>query len=155
MYSDPKKKAEYNKGWRIRNRERYNRMQAERKRIYRALNPDYQRPTKEQSNRATRKYVKKIKPLKQQLVSEFKKAGCCLCREMDPVCLDAHHVNPVDKIRAIANMLNTSYTVERLARELSKCVCVCKNCHARLHAKTVSLPISLVAQIPEPKCLTA
>jgi hypothetical protein len=55
------------------------------------------------------------------------------CDEDDPVALDFHHVDGTVKSDNVSNM----YTAEpvRFIAEISKCVLLCKNCHAKLHAK--------------------
>jgi hypothetical protein len=32
------------------------------------------------------------------------------------------------------------YVVSTLKRELKKCVCLCHNCHSKVHAKLIELP---------------
>jgi hypothetical protein len=67
----------------------------------------------------------------------YKKLGakCSVegCEEDDPVALDFHHVDGTTKSDNVSNM----YTAEpvRFIAEIEKCVPICKNCHAKLHAK--------------------
>ena len=56
--------------------------------------------------------------------------GCCLCDEDDPCCLDCHHLG--DKSDEVAYLVSKK-TIKRLVVELNKCVCVCSNCHRKLH----------------------
>ena len=67
-----------------------------------------------------------------QLIEDFRKNGCGRCSEKDPCCLTAHHVDPTQKdfLVSRAKRINP----ERVRRELSKCLCLCMNCHAKLHA---------------------
>jgi hypothetical protein len=72
-----------------------------------------------------------------EIVAEFRSNGCMLCLERESCVLDAHHVDPT------AKEFNISFrwkTEESLRTELAKCVCLCKNCHAKVHAGIVSLP---------------
>lgn len=63
----------------------------------------------------------------------FKKSGCVFCPETDVVCLDAHHRDPREKEFSIGESLN-AVSRARFKKELAKCVCVCSNCHRKLHA---------------------
>ncbi len=67
-------------------------------------------------------------------------AGCCLCKESDPVCLDFHHQIKQDKDASISAMINSHKRWADISREIAKCVVVCANCHRKIHAGTVVLP---------------
>lgn len=63
----------------------------------------------------------------------FKKTlECCHCGEAAPYCLDFHHVDGADKQFSVAN--HTQINWGTLVRELEKCVCLCSNCHRKVHA---------------------
>lgn len=69
------------------------------------------------------------------LLAEFKARGCLYCDEREPVCLDAHHRDPTTKRYAIADAGTWGErATKQFAAELAKCDCVCRNCHAKLHA---------------------
>lgn len=68
----------------------------------------------------------------QRLVTKFKEAGCLLCQEKDPCCLDAHHIDETQKNFNIS--MGQDKTAQEMEEELKKCVCVCANCHRKLHA---------------------
>lgn len=71
------------------------------------------------------------------LVNSIKEeTGCALCDEGDPCCLDFHHVND-DKDREVAYLV-VAKNLTRLIREINKCVCVCANCHRKIHAGKLS-----------------
>jgi hypothetical protein len=70
-------------------------------------------------------------------VQELKRSlGCRYCPENEPVALDFHHVSGV-KEGHIANLVSGSFDIERLHRELEKCIVVCANCHRKLHAGVI------------------
>lgn len=71
-----------------------------------------------------------------RLIKEQQK--CLLCTESDPVCIDFHHLSPASKRRALVDSLRCSFT--RFIEEASKCVCLCANCHRKLHAGHLKLP---------------
>lgn len=86
-----------------------------------------------------------------ELLLETKRLnGCCLCEEQEPCCLDFHHLNPDEKKFTIAEAksgLKTAWTT--IATELSKCVCLCANCHRKVHAGLVQVNNTQVCKLPE------
>lgn len=83
-------------------------------------------------------YEKKARKKFQDKFNEFKEQlGCSICLEKDPCCLDFHHIDGKDK--------NVSYFVgsksmKKLSEEIVKCICVCANCHRKIHAKKIIPP---------------
>ena len=68
------------------------------------------------------------------------KGGCCEVCGYDKCneALHFHHINPEDKSFGIAaNGINRSW--EKVKKELDKCIMVCANCHAEIHAGFVEL----------------
>jgi hypothetical protein len=76
----------------------------------------------------------------QSLISQAKAGGCIVCSEKEPCCLGFHHLDPSTKEFDIGNAYQRRISPNRLARELAKCVCLCHNCHAKLHAGLINLP---------------
>jgi hypothetical protein len=76
-------------------------------------------------------YRARMKLITDALLAEFRKDGCKYCGEKHPVCLDSHHVDPTEKEGHISQL---TYAPKKLAAELAKCICVCANCHRKLHA---------------------
>jgi hypothetical protein len=68
------------------------------------------------------------------MISGFKSGGCACCNETAECCLVAHHLDPVAKELTIGLATSKLMGRKRLAAELAKCVCVCANCHAKIHA---------------------
>lgn len=64
--------------------------------------------------------------------------GCTFCDENEPVCLDLHHLNPDEKDFEIGTA--SGYSWNRIFEEVEKCIVVCKNCHAKLHAGIIKAP---------------
>lgn len=56
---------------------------------------------------------------------------CCYCPETFYACLEFHHVDAKQKDFNPSDL--HSYTANALVRELNKCVCVCANCHRKIH----------------------
>lgn len=72
-------------------------------------------------------------------VAVFRSEGCAYCGEMDACCLVAHHLDPTKKDFNIGQAKRLFVTLPELKRELRKCVCLCANCHAKVHAGRITL----------------
>lgn len=62
--------------------------------------------------------------------------GCSVCNEDEPICLDLHHLTSTDKENEVANMVR-KVSWKTLMTEVNKCIVVCRNCHAKIHAKLI------------------
>ena len=58
--------------------------------------------------------------------------SCERCGESDTIVLEWHHVDPSKKDMSVADML-TRRGKKTILEEIDKCVCLCANCHRRLH----------------------
>ena len=56
---------------------------------------------------------------------------CKYCGIDDYDIFDFHHVNSNEKEEKLATLI--SYSHERFKKELDKCICLCANCHQKLH----------------------
>ena len=65
------------------------------------------------------------------------KTPCIICGESDPCCIDFRHINPAEKEFTISKRLGISK--EKILKEVSKCVCVCSNCHRKIHFGSINL----------------
>lgn len=80
-----------------------------------------------------REYRHRRYPVNRALVAAFRANGCSRCPEKDPVCLDAHHAQADKDVPiSVAVFSRTPY---QLTAELKKCICLCRNCHAKEHAR--------------------
>lgn len=78
---------------------------------------------------------------KAEIISRFKEGKRCLfCEENTPVCLDFHHTDPSTKETTLANLIHRGYSIERIEREVKKCVLICSNCHRKVHAGLLTVP---------------
>lgn len=76
------------------------------------------------------KYYKQNK----EIVDKYK-TKCCICGEDTKCCLEFHHLGI--KHFSISNSLN-KVTPEQLINELENyTICICKNCHSKLHNKLI------------------
>jgi hypothetical protein len=64
------------------------------------------------------------------IMAEHKLNNPCACGESEPVALAFHHKG--NKDFGIAE--SRSLSVERIKEEIAKCIVVCHNCHAKIHA---------------------
>ena len=65
--------------------------------------------------------------------------GCLLCGESRAFALDFHHKDPKKKIATVSS-LACKMSKKKAEVEIGKCVVLCRNCHAGVHAKALSLP---------------
>lgn len=76
-----------------------------------------------------------------ELVSfvESLKTNCCKCGEDRPWVIQFHHINPKDKRFSISQCGTRSK--DSIRKEISKCVCLCSNCHDEFHYFFGNTPI--------------
>ena len=68
--------------------------------------------------------------------SSYKKTlSCNICGENRHWVLDFHHIDPIQKNFNIGEKWNTGYSINRIKKEIEKCICVCANCHRDIHYK--------------------
>jgi hypothetical protein len=88
----------------------------------------------------------------QKLIADFKSAGCQApnCSEKERCCLTAHHLDPKKKEFSLFRAASTGISAKRVEAELVKCLCLCMNCHAKVHAGKIRIAgwSSLVAREP-------
>lgn len=58
--------------------------------------------------------------------------GCKFCPELEPVCLELHHLDPSVKEADPSTYAAKSFAAFLI--EAAKCVVVCANCHRKVHA---------------------
>lgn len=76
---------------------------------------------------------------------ESLKTECCKCGEDRPWVIQFHHVNPSEKEFNISS----SGTRSRAAiwKEVSKCVCLCSNCHDEFHHFFGNRPVDPIGSL--------
>ncbi len=80
-----------------------------------------------------------------EVIEAARAGGCRCCDELESACLVFHHLR--DKEFAIADARRKLVSVATLEAELAKCVVLCANCHAKLHAGLIELAN---AEMPTP-----
>lgn len=67
-------------------------------------------------------------------LKEFKKGlKCERCGENHIACLDFHHVDKNTKEGAVSQLANSG--LNKLLKEIDKCIVLCANCHRKEHYK--------------------
>lgn len=90
------------------------------------------------------KQKKAVAERKRRLYSKYKEykesLSCKHCGENNSVCLDFHHRDPSEKEASIAHMVTANgWCWERMMKEMKKCDVLCKNCHAKEHARLAQM----------------
>jgi hypothetical protein len=57
---------------------------------------------------------------------------CAHCGAFDVAFMDWHHTDPSTKVASV-NRLKRDSTLEAALAEIEKCICLCSNCHRKLH----------------------
>jgi transcription elongation factor Elf1 len=103
-YKDPEKRRECRRRWYANNKE----------------------SEKEHVNR-------RKKQIRAWFVEYKSKLKCSKCGENHPATIDFHHKTRNEKEFNIAFMSYFGYSIERIKKEISKCIILCANCHRKLH----------------------
>jgi hypothetical protein len=86
------------------------------------------------------KRIRRIRNLVQLMILDFKRKGCAICAEPEICCLTAHHRLGVEKKFNIGSAKKQRIHPDKVAAELDKCICLCLNCHAKIHAGILEEP---------------
>jgi hypothetical protein len=65
--------------------------------------------------------------------------SCQICGESCSTVLDFHHLDPKMKIDNISRLVATDKPMVVILAEIAKCVCLCRNCYAKVHAGLLKL----------------
>lgn len=77
------------------------------------------------SNNEMERYYQK------QAFIDGKKTPCAKCGESRIRCISFHHINPTEKEFTIGKLMKSNFNV--IEQEISKCICLCLNCHHEFH----------------------
>ena len=58
---------------------------------------------------------------------------CVDCSQRHPATLHFHHLNSEDKVFSISYAANRGFSLDRIKKEIDKCIVLCANCHAIRH----------------------
>lgn len=62
------------------------------------------------------------------------RSSCYACTENHPAVLEFHHVRAEDKKGTLSHLARKGASLKHLEDELAKCVCLCSNCHKKVHS---------------------
>jgi hypothetical protein len=71
--------------------------------------------------------------LKQQYDEIKSQAKCEICGFSDWRALQYHHVDKNNKTLEVSNMVYRGFAMDKIIKEMSKCKCICANCHQIHH----------------------
>ena len=74
---------------------------------------------------------KNLNEIKEWYILYMQDKSCSNCGTDDPDVLCWHHIK--GKTHTISKMVTSGYSVKNILLELKKCVCLCCNCHVKLH----------------------
>ncbi len=100
-----------------------------------SADPAYRAAHKARVKETKRKYYIRV----DEILLAFRKDGCRLCPEKEHCCLSAHHLG--DKDFNISYAAGRGISIKRILAELTKCICLCENCHRKVHAGLLVAPI--------------
>lgn len=83
------------------------------------------------NNQEWRKQYSKTRYMSQKQLINSVKRYCLICGFRDKPSLVFHHRDPKEKSFTIGTTLSTK--LERLQKEIAKCVVLCANCHHKFH----------------------
>ena len=73
-----------------------------------------------------------------EILVEYKGSKCFICGyNKCNKALEFHHLDPNEKEFVIGH--NRSFSIEKLKKEVDKCIMVCSNCHKEIHAGIIQL----------------
>lgn len=63
--------------------------------------------------------------------------GCHFCGEGEVAALQFHHIDPQEKLFGISDAWKGGWSMADFVAEIAKCITICANCHAKLHAGVI------------------
>ena len=100
----------------------------------------------EYAHRWNKNYYKRNKAAEKQRIAKRKKTirewitqykenlSCQKCGEDSAICLDFHHKDGQAKDFTLARARSWGWSIDRIRKEIEKCVVLCANCHRKEHA---------------------
>jgi hypothetical protein len=93
---------------------------------------EYYEKNKEKIKEHSKEYGKQQHIKMQSLLYSIKaERGCYHCGEDDPTMLSFHHLDPSTKKYLISS--KRLFNPDKFWEEVNKCICLCLNCHSKLH----------------------
>lgn len=102
------------------------------KQCHRARNQKHYEDKKQDYKDSARKWKQEKLEWWKEYKQQFR---CSICNETRTWCIDFHHTDPSVKEASVSSMVTTNRSKEQIIEEISKCIPVCRNCHADIHYK--------------------
>lgn len=95
---------------------------------------DVRKESYEKNKKTTLVRNKRNKERNVEWYNEYKsKLKCSKCNEDHPACLEFHHDDPNEKEYNVSELIRTTYSIEKIIKEIEKCTIFCSNCHKKYH----------------------
>jgi hypothetical protein len=96
-------------------------------------------PLCKQCNNEKRKHNSDIKQtvIAKKCGMKCKVCGYNKCKDA----LELHHIDPNTKEHNVSSLTRNFSSIEKLEKELDKCIMLCSNCHREFHAGLINLNI--------------
>ena len=88
---------------------------------------------KQNENNIKQYREKRLKEIKQWYNGYKSTLKCRYCDEDFTECLEFHHLKPETKIDNVVYMVHNGVSLEKIKKEMDKCIVVCANCHRKIH----------------------
>ena len=63
------------------------------------------------------------------------------------MCLEFHHLDPDKKDFDIAQAMSYEWPWDKVLAEIRKCVCLCANCHRKVHARRFKVTEAMLCDV--------
>ena len=95
----------------------------------------YKNPENAAQKKADAKiWRRKIIERNREFLKNYRETHPCEdCGESHIACLDFHHRDPKEKEIEVSIMVRKGMSLDRIMKEIEKCMVLCRNCHAKLH----------------------
>lgn len=107
----------------------------------------YNVKTNERTRNRRLKHITAVTKIKKQI------GKCACCPETEVACFVLHHLDPTQKDFGIGENIVRSWKL--IINEIEKCVVVCCNCHAKIHAGLIdtsnmqTINLALVTEVAD------
>lgn len=97
----------------------------------------YYKENREYHLKVIKSYSKKRNKKHRQIIDDIRSKGCVLCKEKEICCIHFHHL--YDKEFEVGDSRKIGLGIDKIIKEINKCVRLCANCHAKVHANILSV----------------
>ena len=110
--------------------------QAKCKSCYRKLRNKWYQDHKDSEVETIKTYIyKRRKEIKAWFDSYKSKTECQHCEDSRILVLQFHHLDPKKKDLNLSLASRNGWSIERIKKEIAKCIVLCSNCHILEHAR--------------------